>query len=283
MILASVEYDHADLYPTPESLTSAYEKLVTGVPASGTLIACGDTEELRRVAEKAQCRVIYYGLLDKNDIYPDGPIETQSDGSRFSLLDPEIGPVQIELGLFGEHNISNAIAVWAAARNDGLATDSIVAALRRFRGVKRRLEILGTVRGVTVIDDFAHHPTAVQKTLSGLHARYPERRLITVFEPRTLTAGRSFLFDGYLEALAQADRVFLAPIFHAGRLEDGERLDLDKLADELEKAGTEVEVSSEIESLLRDLVASLADGDVVVTMSSGSFEGLPKRLLDALS
>jgi UDP-N-acetylmuramate: L-alanyl-gamma-D-glutamyl-meso-diaminopimelate ligase len=190
--------------------------------------------------------------------------------------------VEISLPLAGEHNIANCLAVWAASRRDGLPAADVASALARFHGVKRRLEELGTVRGVTVVDDFAHHPTAVEKTLEALRQRYPGRRLVTLFEPRSLTAGRRFFFDAYCQAFAGADRVLFAPLFHSNRLAPEERLDLAALATALTAAGVPATVGADDADLLRLGMEEARDGSVLVTMSSGSFEGMPQRLLAAI-
>ena len=283
LILTSVEHDHADLYPDPRKLTEAYENLVKLVPEDGLLVACGDIPEVRQIASKANCRVLFYGLGDDNDSHPVGSVITDSNGSHFCIHDEEAGKIEIRTSLVGPHNICNTLGVWATARQDGLSADAVVGALDRFQGVKRRLEVLGAKQGITVIDDFAHHPTAVEMTLAGLRSRYPDRRLIALFEPRTLTAGRAFLFDGYVRALIQADRVFLAPIYHHLRLPPAERLDLDKLATELERRNTPTSISENVDSLLAAALAGARTGDVFITMSSGSFEGLPQRLLASLT
>ena len=282
LILTSVEYDHADLYPDPQTLIKAYEDLIQLVPETGLIAACGDIPEVREIVSQANCRTVLYGFGEANDLHPLGPVETDSEGSRFRLQDAEVGEVEIRTSLVGPHNICNTLGVWACARHDGLPVEDVVAALARFQGVKRRLETLGTCRDITVIDDFAHHPTAVDMTLDGLRARYPERRLVAVFEPRTLTAGRSFLHDSYLRALSRADRVLLAPIFHHLRLPDDERLDLDRLASDLEDRGTPTTIAKSADSLLATALAEARPGDVFITMSSGSFEGLPYRILAGL-
>jgi len=189
----------------------------------------------------------------------------------------------VRLGLWGRHNAANALAVWAAARHDGLEPAAIADAMARFRGVRRRQELVGEAAGVTVIDDFAHHPTAVETTLAGLRERFPGRRLWVAFEPRSLTAGRSFLLEGYRAAFRRADGVVLAPIFHRDRLSDGERLDADALARELTDAGVESWAEPSIDAVEARLLARLAPGDVAVTMSSGAFGGLPRRLVARLT
>jgi UDP-N-acetylmuramate: L-alanyl-gamma-D-glutamyl-meso-diaminopimelate ligase len=199
-----------------------------------------------------------------------------------TLDDPESGTIEIRLPMAGQHNAVNALAVWAAARRDGLAAADVASALDRFRGVRRRQEEVGTTRGVTVVDDFAHHPTAVRETLAALAERYRGKRLVAVFEPRSLTAGRNMFHDAYREAFSVADRVLLAPLFHHARLTPEERLDLKALTAELTDAGTPAEVGKDVEELLERLTNEVRPGDVVVTMSSGEFGRLPRRLFDRL-
>ena len=282
LILTSAEYDHADLYPTPEVLFDAFARLVALLPPSGLLVACGDIPKVRELAAEAPCPVVFYGLEEGNDVRPAGPIRWEPEGSRFRLLDPEAGEVEIVLPLAGDYNIANALAVWAAARRDGLSAAEVAAALGRFRGVKRRLEELGTGRGITVVDDFAHHPTAVDKTLGALRQRYPGRRIVVLFEPRSLTAGRAFFFAPYRQAFAGADRVLFAPTFHLGRLAPEERLDFAALAAEITAAGVPATLCETTDEVFRRALDESREGDVLVTMSSGSFDGMSHRLVEAL-
>src|SRR5579864_1129091 len=280
LILTSVEYDHADLYASPEALREAYRQVIAQLPADGLLVACGDTREVRELARRAPCRTILYGLEEGNDMRPAGCEPTRS-ASRFRVADDAAGEVTVELPLAGGHNVANALAVWSAARRDGLAAGQVAAALAGFHGVKRRLEELGSRGGVTVVDDFAHHPTAVGKTLAALRQTYPGRRLVALFEPRSLTAGRAMFFDAYREAFAGADRVLFAPTFHSGRLSAEERLDLAAVAAALAADGVAATRFAAVDELLARAVAESRPGDVLVTMSSGSFEDLPRRLLAA--
>jgi UDP-N-acetylmuramate: L-alanyl-gamma-D-glutamyl-meso-diaminopimelate ligase len=282
LLLTSAEYDHADLYPTPESLWDAYARLLALLPADGFLVACGDTPKVRELAAGAPCRTLFYGLDPGNDLHPLGGIEALPEASRFRVRDEEAGEVEITLPLAGGHNVSNALAVWAAARRDGIPAAEVAAAFSRFSGVKRRLDELGTARGVTVVDDFAHHPTAVEKTLIALRQRYPGRRLVALFEPRSLTAGRGFFFEPYRQAFAGADRVLFAPTFHNGRLAAEERLDFGVLADELTQGGVPADLYPDNAGLMRQALDEARDGSVLVTMSSGSFEGMPYKLMAAL-
>lgn len=281
LILTSVEYDHADLYATPEALREAYRQVIAQLPADGLLVACGDAREVRELARRAPCRTILYGLEEGNEVRPAGCEPTRS-ASRFRVADAGAGEVTIELPLAGAHNVANALAVWAAARRDGLAAGQVAAALAGFHGVRRRLEELGSRGGVTVVDDFAHHPTAVGKTLAALRQSYPGRRLVALFEPRSLTAGRAMFFAAYREAFAAADRVLFAPTFYSGRLSAEERLDFAAVAAALAADGVAATRFAGVDELLAHAVAESRPGDVLVTMSSGSFEDLPRRLLAAL-
>jgi UDP-N-acetylmuramate: L-alanyl-gamma-D-glutamyl-meso-diaminopimelate ligase len=284
LLLTSAEYDHADLYPTPEALWEAYERLLALLPADGLLVACGDTPKVRKLAARARCRVLFYGLGSGNDLHPIDGIEALPEASRFRVRDDgaENGEVEITLPLAGDHNVANALAAWAAARRDGIPAAEAAAALSRFHGVQRRLEELGTARGVTVVDDFAHHPTAVEKTLTALRQRYPGRRVVALFEPRSLTAGRRFFFEPYRQAFAGADRVLFAPTFHNGRLAPEERLDFGALAAALSAAGVPTDLHADNNALVRQALEEATDGSILVTMSSGSFEGMPHKLLAAL-
>jgi UDP-N-acetylmuramate: L-alanyl-gamma-D-glutamyl-meso-diaminopimelate ligase len=289
LILTSVEYDHADLYESPAALVTAYEGLVALVPPSGRVIAFGDEPEVRAVAGRARCPVVFYGFAADNDLTLAGEPEPVAEtaipgrgGTCFVVRDPEAGEIEVTLPMSGRHNVANALAVWAAARHDGVPAADVARALGRFAGVARRQEELGTAGGVTVVDDFAHHPTAVETTLAGLRDRYPGRRLVVLFEPRSLTAGRAFFRDAYGRAFRPADRVLIAPVFYAGRLRPEDLLDRDRLAGELTAAGVEAEACPSVDALLDRAVALARPGDVFVTMSSGSFEGVPGRLLERL-
>jgi UDP-N-acetylmuramate: L-alanyl-gamma-D-glutamyl-meso-diaminopimelate ligase len=282
LVLTSVEYDHADLYPDHESLIAVYERLVELVPSDGLLVACGDSQKVREVARRCQAPVVYYGIAADNHVHPEGEVTADSSGSRFTIVDPEVGVEAISIQLHGEHNVANALAVWTVAQRDGLPVPEIKGALASFRGVKRRLELIGTAGGITVIDDFAHHPTAVAKTLAALRERFGDRRLVVVYEPRTLTAGRRRFFEAYADAFSLADLAFFAPIYHSKRLDPEDRLDLEALERRLRERGVEAARVETDEDILASVVSNIRPEDVVVTMSSGDFGHLPQRLFAAL-
>ncbi|MEM7480523.1 MAG: Mur ligase family protein [Acidobacteriota bacterium] len=282
-ILTSVEYDHADLYPDFDSLRDAYGRLLELVPDTGRAILCGDSEEVRRLAPRSGGEVVFYGIGENNDVRLEGAIEAAAGGgTRFRVRD-EAGVYEVSFPMTGTHNVENALAVWAAARGDGYSPEQVAAALAGFRGIQRRQQEIGTAGGVTVVDDFAHHPTAVERTLEGLRARYGDRPLTVLYEPRSLTAARSFLLDAYRRAFRTADRVLIAPTFHAGRLAPEERIDFSALSAELSAPG---EAAARAFDSMDDLLEAALDGaragDVLVTMSSGSFDGMPRRLLEGL-
>ena len=292
LILTSVEHDHADLYATPEALLDAYGRLVELVAGDGRVIACGDLPQVRQVAGRARAPVTFYGLGEDNHLHPVGGaagVETVAEtaipgrsGSRFEIDDPEAGRVEVVLPMAGAYNVTNALAVWAAARRDGLAAADVASALGRFQGAARRQDELGTAAGVTVVDDFAHHPTAVEKTLAGLAGRYAGRRLTVLFEPRSITAGRRFFQERYIDAFAAADRVLLAPVHYAGRWDADELLDTGRLCEDLGRRGIDAHHFAHNDEVFTAALESAEEGDVLVTMSSGSFDGMPRRLYDAL-
>ncbi len=294
LILTSAEHDHADLYPTHQALLDAYAALVAGMGEGSLLVACADGPEVLALARQAPCRVITYGLgagaADVTVAGGLGGIDAGPGGTRVTVVDRS-GPsgavgaperVPLHLAVPGRHNVANALGVWAAARHRGLPAAEVADALARFHGVARRLDELGTAAGVTVVDDFAHHPTAVAESLAALARRYPGRRLVALFEPRSLTAGRPFLRDAYARAFRPAGRVLFAPLYYAERFAPEERIDFAALARELSGPGVEAEAAGSVDELFDRALAGAAPGDVLVTMSSGSFAGLPHRLLAAL-
>jgi UDP-N-acetylmuramate: L-alanyl-gamma-D-glutamyl-meso-diaminopimelate ligase len=282
LVLTSVEYDHADLYPNEELLVAAFARLVDLVPAHGLLVACRDYDTVNALAARARCPVVGYSARPGTaDVAPLEPPVREDGGTRFALAFR--GERQsLRLPLFGAHNVANAAAVFAVACADGLPPVEVAAALSSFHGVRRRLEEIGRARDVVVIDDFAKHPTEVGTSLAGLRAAYPGRRLLALFEPRSLTSCRRFLHEAYLDAFARADAVVLAPVYYAARFDPADLLDLPALAEQLGARGVEARVAAGYDDVLRLALEWARAGTAVVTMSSGSFDGMPRRLLRAL-
>src|SRR5512141_2448166 len=289
-LLTSVEFDHADLYADLGAVKAAFRAGAALVPADGTIVANGDDANVREVLGAARARVLLYGVAPRPAGAPDvdllaTQIAEGANGTRFTVHRSGQEPFSVLSPLAGRHNVSNALAAFGAALGFGLKAEQLAGGLASFRGVKRRLEILGTEGDVTVVDDFAHHPTAVATTIAGAKGRFPDRRVWAAFEPRSMTAGRADFFEPYAAALGGADAVALAAPFHAARLArpgGPGALDAAALVARLCAAGKPALTAPTSEALLAALLGELRPGDVVVSMSSGAFGGFPRRLLETL-
>lgn len=290
LVVTSIEFDHADLYRDLASILAVFRKVVALVPPDGLVIANGEDPNVRSVLDAARAPVLLYGVEDAGAV-PGAALVARdvvrdAAGSRFTMAAPGAPPFAVRTALAGRHNVANALAAAAAARVFGLSSEEIAAGLSAFRGVRRRLEELGTAAGVTVVDDFAHHPTAVATTVEGARRLYAGRRLWAAFEPRSLTAGRADFTEAYERALAGADGAAICTPFHAARLgRNGGpgALDAGALAERLAANGREAFAAPDPEILAQELLARLRPGDVVLAMSSGSFGGFPRKLLAALA
>ncbi len=277
-VVNNVEFDHADLYPSLDAILAAFRAGVARLPGDGWAVANADDPGASEVATTAP-RVLWYGQSKKAQVrcrrfsHRAGNLVAEVDlnGSRWELETP----------LAGRHNVSNLLAVAAVSLLAGVAPETLQETVRSFPGVRRRLEVLGEAKGITVVDDFAHHPTAVRLTLEGARQRFPGRRLVVAFEPRSLTAGRADFFPLYEDAFALADVVVLAPVFHRHRLQADELLDRYALARSLRGKGVETFVVEDGNDPFTVLLSLLQPGDLFLAMSSGDFAGLPRRLLAA--
>lgn len=287
-ILTSIEHDHIDIYPDADAYRRAFEEFVARIPEDGMLVAWAGDPEVRRVARAARCEVRWYALDgdDCGDVTPvwlAAKVAAQSGMQPFDLFLGGMSCGRVMSPLAGEHNIRNAVAAIAlAAEAGGVPVQTATGALVRFRGVKRRQELIGVADGVRVYEDFAHHPTAVRETLRGLRDRHPEGKLIAVFEPRSATASRKLHQDDYPGAFAIADVSLIAPV---GRPEiaDAERLDVEEIAARIKSAGRDAAAAPDIDAIVDRIAQSARPGDTVVLMSNGSFGGIYDRVLVALA
>ncbi len=286
LILTSVEFDHGDLYADLDAIKAAFRKGVALVPPYGRIVANGDDPNVLEVLDAARAPVTLYRVRDGGA--GDGAADLLAvdvtrgpDGTRFTVLAGGEPFLIASTRLAGRHNVANALAAIGAARVFGLRPEELAVGLATFRGVRRRLEEKGTANGVTVLDDFAHHPTAVATTVEGARRRYAGRRLWAVFEPRSITGGREEFHGAYRAALGQADGVALAAPYHATRL-GADALDVQRLVAELTADGKVALTAKDAGSLADALLPRLASGDVVLAMSSGSFGGIHGRLLEGL-
>jgi len=282
-LVGTVEFDHADIYRDLEHVKTAFRWFTNIVPRRGLLVRHEDCAVTREVTAAALCRVEGYGedagrwrAAEVRDLEAGGvAFRIECDGRAFG------GEVRLALG--GAHNVRNALAVAAAAREQGLDADRIVAGLSSFRGVRRRLEVRGEVRGVTVLDDFAHHPTAIAETLRAVRGRFPGRKVWAVFEPRSWSMRRNVFQDRLAAAFAGADEVLLARVFGADEVPADQRLDPERLVRDLAAAGRPARFLDDVEAIVAELVGRCGRGDVVAVMSNGGFDGLHDRLLAALA
>jgi UDP-N-acetylmuramate: L-alanyl-gamma-D-glutamyl-meso-diaminopimelate ligase len=280
-ILGPVEFDHADLYPTLDAVLTAFRAGSAQVPKSGAVVVNAWSEHAMAATRDATAPLVTVGsegdcslVLTSWEPTPEGgKAELQWRGES----------MEMSLPLAGYHNAQNAALALAAALTVGVSPTRALTALGRFPGVARRMETRGEAAGVTVIDDFAHHPTALGVTITAARQRWPQRRLVVAFEPRSLTAARRDFGAAYLEALSGADLVLVAAPFHSGRIAEDEILDRDILARELEERGVHALMPGPDADPVEFLMPHLKSGDVVLGCSSGDFGAFHTRLLEALA
>jgi UDP-N-acetylmuramate: L-alanyl-gamma-D-glutamyl-meso-diaminopimelate ligase len=285
LILTSVEFDHADIYKDLDAVETAFKRLVNLVPRRGRIVAfdSGDTssESLNRCVQKAFCPVERYGASNRAG-WKIANLRLGEDRTSWSVLRDGKAWADFEFPLGGEYNVWNATAAAALAANYEISKDVIAKALKTFRSVKRRLEVKAQVNGITIIDDFAHHPTAIEQTILALRARYPKSRLWVVLEPRSNTMRRNVLQDALSRSLALADQVVIAAIFKSEAIPEAERLDLRRVIDEIQKHGRQARMFADADAIVNAIAPELRERDVVAILSNGGFgdiyEKLPQRL-----
>jgi UDP-N-acetylmuramate: L-alanyl-gamma-D-glutamyl-meso-diaminopimelate ligase len=288
LVITSIEHDHIDIYPNVESYREAFAQLVRGMSETGLIVAyAGDASVVDIVLKHATAEVAWYALQGEDTCgqsphWLAAPAPGNVDASTFDLYAGGVYAGRFATQLAGHYNIANATAALAAtAQGYGVSLGELRAALPRFRGVMRRQQLLGRPKGIAVIDDFAHHPTAVGQTLRGLRERYRGGQLFAVFEPRSATACRKLHQEAYVAAFTAADVVLLAPLGRAN-VPVEERLDLARLAADLRTNGKDAATCTGVDEIVKILVSRARSGDAVVVMSNGDFGGLHRILLDAL-
>ena len=280
-ILTSVEFDHADIYPDLGAVIDAFRRFVALIPPQGRLVAWGDDPLVRELASASAAPVIYYGEGADNDWRAVG-LETRGRRVSFRVIKNGAEAGRLFSPLPGRHNALNTLAAAAALDYAGLGLDRAAQGLEGYRGVRRRQEVRGEAAGVIVIDDFAHHPTAVKETTAAIRKAYPEARLAAVFEPRTNTSRRKVFQDDYAAAFDQADLVFIRQAPDLEKAPEGDRFSAEKLVGDLRDRGKPAEFFPDADRLLDRLLEALRPGDVVLIMSNGGFENIHERLLSEL-
>jgi UDP-N-acetylmuramate: L-alanyl-gamma-D-glutamyl-meso-diaminopimelate ligase len=288
-IVTSIEHDHVDIYPTAESYLEAFRRFVREIPASGLVVAnAADPAVVSVVRREARADVSYYALEGEatNGVAPrwvGAPSVTDVKGTTFDLYAGGSACGRLLVPLAGRYNLSNALAAIAAVvEGFGVKVHELARPLAAFGGVRRRQEIIGEPNGIVVVDDFAHHPTAVRKTLAALRVRFPSGRLFAVFEPRSATACRAMHQEEYARSFDDADVILFPPLGREG-LPPAERLDLGRLADDLRRAGKDARALSSIDPILEELGKRAVSGDTIAILSNGAFGGIHRRLLEALA
>ena len=281
VILTSVEYDHADIYSDLDAVMTSFRRLVNLVPRRGCIVAWAESETVRQCLEHAFCAVETFGL--KEGEWRAGGITNLSAGTEFSVHYRGKQMGRLRTALSGEHNVMNVVAAVAMSWRYGISWDAMEQAVESFRGVRRRLEVVGEESGVVVIDDFAHHPTAIRETLRAARARFQHRRLWAILEPRSHTLRRNVLEAQLVEALALADCVIVAEVYHKEKIPEPQRLKPEKILESLHRRGILAEEGSSADDIVDTILLRLQAGDVVIIMSNGGFGGIHQKLLQALA
>jgi UDP-N-acetylmuramate: L-alanyl-gamma-D-glutamyl-meso-diaminopimelate ligase len=282
VILTSVEFDHADIYADFAAVEKAFFGLMDRIRPSGHCIACTDHGSVRKVIERFSGKKITYGLNSEHAQYTARDLVFSEDVSTFSVFDGSQKIDTLSISLPGAHNVLNALAVYLELREWNVPVEKIKSAFLSFKGVKRRQEIRGELKGVLIIDDFAHHPTAVKETLRALKLRYPKRRLVTVFEPRSATSRRKIFQQDYLDAFKESDLTLIASPYDQSKIPESDQFSSDQLVQGLNDSGKRSYGFSEVEEGVRKLAGECQSGDLVAILSNGGFGGFIPKLMDQL-
>ena len=275
-ILNNLEFDHADIFPTLADIQLSFRRFIHLIPRNGLLLANGDEANITPLLDVRHCPVKRFGLGVDNELRASGLV-LKEDSSEF-----ELGGTRFRIPMVGELNVRNALAVTAAARHCGIRDSVIQSAFDSFLSVKRRMEVRGEAGGVTVIDDFGHHPTAIRETVRALRVKFPGRRIWAVFEPRSNTTRRNVFQQELVDALERADVVVVAEVARLEQLPLGERLNPEKLMQDLRLTGKPAAYLPTVDSIVDHVGSGARSGDVVCVFSNGGFGDIHNRLLARL-
>jgi UDP-N-acetylmuramate: L-alanyl-gamma-D-glutamyl-meso-diaminopimelate ligase len=282
VILTSVEFDHADIYKDLDAVKTAFKRLVNLVPRRGGIVAWDGHANVSECVANAFCPVERYGF-GESAAWRVTDLRFEATSTRWTVLHNGERWAELEFALAGEYNVLNATAAAAMASHFGLTIEQIARALRSFRSVKRRLEVRAEVGGVTIIDDFAHHPTAIAQTLTALRKRYAGRRLWAVLEPRSNTLVRNFFQRELSESLALADEVVIADVYRSSKIPEEQRLDVERLMQDISAKGRGARHLADADAIVDFIAPQVRSGDVVAILSNGGFGNIYEKLPRALS
>jgi UDP-N-acetylmuramate: L-alanyl-gamma-D-glutamyl-meso-diaminopimelate ligase len=280
-VLTGIEFDHADIYRDLDHVLGSFRAFISLIPADGLLIVNADDRLAAAEAERANCPVAFYGL-DSRAGWSAANVSFTGAAATLDVERPAGTPIPIETPLYGRHNMSNLIAVCALADHLGIDPSTVRRAAREFKGVRRRQEVRGEPGGVTVIDDFAHHPTAVRETIGAVREKYGKRRIVAVFEPRSNSSRRKIFQALYAESFDPADLVYIAEPPLMEKIPPEDRFSSRVLVEDLAGRGIEAVYSPDTHGLVENLTGRVRRGDVVLIMSNGAFDGLHEKLLARL-
>src|ERR1700735_486474 len=281
LILTSLEFDHADIYPDLAAIALQFKRLVNLVPRRGRILIWGESPDLREITAKAFCPVETFGLTPECDWYA-GDILWQDSATEFRVAFHGGEVTRIRMPVAGKHNVLDALAAIALAYGRGVECEAIAQALATFQGVRKRMETKGEENGVLVVEDFAHHPTAIRLTLEGVRPRWAGRKIWAAVEPRSNTMRRKIFQHVLPDALSIADAVLIGPVNRAQLLGEEERLSPEQIADSLLDRGRPAKAFESSDEIAEYLVENAKPGEMVIVMSNGSFDGLSNKLLEKL-
>lgn len=281
-LFTSLEYDHADIYPTFEELKLRFLEFVRLLPSRGSLFVCGDYSGTVELARECPGNVETYGFSKQSHWRAEIKSESRSGVvADFYHVREKIGTVRSPLS--GRHNMHNALGIAAICLSLGISFDAVAAGIECFQGVRKRQELIGYVDGVTVISDFAHHPTAVRETIRAVKGKYGGGKVCAVFEPRTHTSRRSVFQEDFVDAFEEADVTICSGVYEGNAIPAGERFSPERLVEELRERGKVARWFSTSEEIIDFLAELTRSGDIVLIMSSGHFDNLPERLVQRMS
>lgn len=277
-ILTGIEFDHADIFEDLDQIKDAFRKYVSLIRPEGVILVKHGDANIQDVLGEAVCQVETYGYLEGAD-WRISDYRFEEGYSFFSLYFKGEKRADFQLAMMGRHNVENATAVAALCLKLGLTPNEINSAFKSFQGIKRRQEVVGVKKGVTVLDDFAHHPTAIRLTLEAVKEAYPGQRVWAVFEPRSATSRRKVFEQDFPDSFLVADQVVLGGIFAPDKIKEEDRLDPERVVDLIRQKGGNANFIAEVDDIVAFIAENARSGDVVLVMSSGGFGGIHQKIL----